>query len=60
MIIFFFLVSLVTQSHAQGNSRLRETFKTLTVIENPFELRDPFKAPFQEIPPMADVKRRAS
>ena len=45
MIIFFFLVSLVTQSHAQGNSRLRETFKTLTVIENPFELRDPFKAP---------------
>lgn len=45
MILFFFLLNFIDQSNAQGNSRLRETFKTLTVIENPFELRDPFKAP---------------
>jgi hypothetical protein len=30
---------------AQTNQRLREVFKSMTAIENPFELRDPFKAP---------------
>ena len=32
-------------SFAQTNQRLREVFKSMTAIENPFELRDPFKAP---------------
>lgn len=45
MILFLLLISFSQEADAQANSRLRETFKTMTAIENPFELRDPFKAP---------------
>ena len=30
---------------AQTTQRVREVFKSMTAIENPFDLRDPFKAP---------------
>ncbi len=39
------LLLLVNQAFAQTSARLRDIFKNKTVIENPFELRDPFKAP---------------
>jgi Tfp pilus assembly protein PilP len=46
MIKFMAILFLMLPSaHAQTSSRLREIFKDKTVIENPFELRDPFKAP---------------
>lgn len=43
--ILFILAILLPSAHAQTSNRLREIFKDKTVIENPFELRDPFKAP---------------
>ncbi|MBY0516185.1 MAG: pilus assembly protein PilP [Bacteriovoracaceae bacterium] len=42
-IVIFLLIS--TQAFGQTSSKLREVFKNKTVIENPFDLRDPFKAP---------------
>ncbi len=41
----FIILFLLNQAYAQTSPRLREIFKNKTVIENPFELRDPFKAP---------------
>lgn len=39
------LLLIAHQASAQTSARLRDIFKNKTVIENPFELRDPFKAP---------------
>lgn len=32
-------------AYSQSSLRLREVFKSMTAIDNPFELRDPFKVP---------------
>ncbi len=40
------LLSLSAQAqNARTSNRLREVFKDMTAIENPFDLRDPFKPP---------------
>ena len=40
------LIFLLSGSaYSQSSLRLREVFKSMTAIENPFELRDPFKVP---------------
>jgi Tfp pilus assembly protein PilP len=42
-LILFCAIS--TQAAPEGSRRLREEFKSKTRIENPFDLRDPFKRP---------------
>lgn len=38
-------VAVAGQAAPEGSRRLREEFKSKTRIENPFDLRDPFKRP---------------
>lgn len=46
MIHFFMALLLVTSlAHAQSAARRENLFQDKTKIENPFDLRDPFKAP---------------
>lgn len=35
-------------AHAQANKAIKEIFKDKTSIENPFDLRDPFRAPLMK------------
>lgn len=42
----FFFISVGAQ--AQTSSKMRDLFKGKTRIENPFDLRDPFKPPMQK------------
>ena len=44
--LIIFIVSFLSLSvYGQANNSIRETFKEKTKIENPFDLRDPFKPP---------------
>ena len=47
MSAFLLTIMLGNLSLAYGQSapRVKDNFKSMTVIENPFELRDPFRAP---------------
>ncbi len=44
--VIFILLIGVLRSSAVGASDIKEYFQKITTIEKPFELRDPFKAPF--------------
>lgn len=45
IILAILAVNLFSLAHAQTNRGVRDVFKDKTSIENPFDLRDPFKAP---------------
>lgn len=45
MVIFLLLFTAIGASAAPEDSAVAEFFRDKTKIENPFELRDPFKAP---------------
>lgn len=45
---FLCLILLSYSAFAQNNQRLREVFQSMTAIEKPFELRDPFKPPLSK------------
>ncbi|MFP5459301.1 MAG: hypothetical protein ACLGG7_11260 [Bacteriovoracia bacterium] len=46
-VMLLLLVSSATV-HAQANKAIKEIFKDKTSIENPFDLRDPFRAPLMK------------
>lgn len=52
--LFIFLALISVGAHAAPNKSLRNFFSEKTKIENPFNLRDPFKAPISGKP---DSKR---
>ncbi len=43
--VLFLALFIASPVWSQTTMKLRDVFKNKTVIENPFELRDPFKAP---------------
>lgn len=48
IILALLVMNRFSLAHAQTNRGIREVFKDKTSIENPFDLRDPFKAPISK------------